>query len=159
MRGNVIDLAIGIIIGSAFTAVVQSLVNDILTPPLGLVIGGVDFSNLTIKMKNYVHKDQPDVVIRYGRFIQTVIYFIIVALVLFGIIKGFTKLHRLAEKRKKDVEKEAANQVEMVPVNEQTQVLREIRDLLAGRAMAMTTSPGPTDNPFETIPNNNLLVE
>jgi large conductance mechanosensitive channel len=69
LRGNVLDLAIGIIIGTAFTNVVKSLVDDIITPPFGLILGGVDFVNLTIKMKNFVYKDQPPVVIRYGKFL------------------------------------------------------------------------------------------
>ncbi len=69
LRGNFLDLAIGIIVGKAFTNVVQSLVDDIITPPFGLILGGVDFVNLTIKMKNFVYKDQPPVVIRYGKFL------------------------------------------------------------------------------------------
>ena len=86
LRGNVLDLAIGIIIGTAFTNVVQSLVDDIITPPFGLILGGVDFVNLTIKMKNFVYKDQPPVVIRYGKFIQTMISFFIVTMTVFSVI-------------------------------------------------------------------------
>ncbi|CAF1045844.1 unnamed protein product [Rotaria sordida] len=80
LQGNVLDLAIGIIIGTAFQSVVKSLVDDIITPPFGLIFDGVDFSNLTIKMKNFVHKDQPPVVIRYGIFIQQIIHLLIMAL-------------------------------------------------------------------------------
>ena len=134
LQGNAFDLAIGIILGSAFTAVVQSLVNDILTPPFGLLFGGVDFSNLTIKMNNFVHKDQPPVVIRYGAFIQTVIYLLIVALVLFFIIKSMNKMHKLAVKRKREEQEQdqqSQQGTELKEANEELAVLKEIRDLLA----------------------------
>lgn len=131
MKGNAFDLAIGIILGNAFTAVVQSLVNDIITPPFGLIFDGVDFANLTIKMKNFIHKDQPPVVIRYGAFIQTIIYLIIVALILFFIVKGMNKLHRLAAKKKRE---EQATELE--EINEELSVLKEIRDLLVKNSPA-----------------------
>ena len=124
-RGNVLDLAIGIIIGTAFTTVVQSLVDDILTPPLGLVLGGVDFVNLTIKMKNFVYKDQPPVVIRYGKFFQAVLSLTIVAFALFFVIKGINQLQTIAQ-RKKETSNESNEQM----VAEEVKVLREIRDLL-----------------------------
>jgi large conductance mechanosensitive channel len=129
LQGNAFDLAIGIIIGNAFNNVVQSLVNDIITPPFGLIFDGVDFSNLTIKMRNFVHSDQPPVLIRYGRFIQTIIYLLIVAFVLFLIVKSINKLHRLAAMRK--VEHQST---ELEEPNEELQVLKDIRDLLAGRS-------------------------
>ncbi|CAF1131228.1 unnamed protein product [Rotaria sp. Silwood1] len=123
LRGNVVDLAIGIIIGTAFTNVVQSLVDDILTPPFGLILGGVDFVNLTIKMKNFVYKDQPPVVIRYGKFIQTIISLLIMAFALFFVIKGINKLRQITTKQKEENIK--------IETNEEVKVLREIRDLLA----------------------------
>ncbi|CAF2483405.1 unnamed protein product [Rotaria sp. Silwood2] len=126
LRGNVLDLAIGIIIGTAFTNVVQSLVDDIITPPLGLILGGVDFVNLTINMKNFVYEDQPPVVIRYGKFIQTIISLCIVALVLFFVIQGINKLHKIARRNKATTEDDLDNEVD-----EEVKVLREIRDLLA----------------------------
>lgn len=126
LRGNVLDLAIGIIIGTAFTAVVQSLVDDIITPPLGLVLGGVDFVNLTIGMKNYIYKDQPPVVIRYGKFLQNIISLVLIALVLFFIVKGINRLHQLAKRQKTG--DEAAIPLEC---SDELRVLREIRDLLA----------------------------
>ena len=128
LRGNVLDLAIGIIIGTAFTAVVQSLVDDVLTPPLGLILGGVDFVNLTIKMKNFVDEDQPPVVIRYGKFFQTIISLFVVALALFFVVKGANKLNQLAKRAAKN----DANE-EGLALNEsdEVKVLREIRDLLA----------------------------
>ena len=119
------DLAIGIIIGTAFTNVVQSLVDDILTPPLGLLLGGVDFVNLTIKMKNFVYKDQKPVVIRYGKFIQTIISLFIVALALFFIVKGINKLHKIAIRKKQNEE------MVHLESSEEVKVLCQIRDLLA----------------------------
>ena len=76
MKGNIVDLAVAVIIGAAFGAIVSSLVDDIITPPFGLFFDGVDFSNLTIKMRNFVRPNQPPVLIRYGRFIQTIIHLI-----------------------------------------------------------------------------------
>jgi large conductance mechanosensitive channel len=125
----VIDLAIGIVVGNVFISVVHSLVDDIIAPPLGLVIGGVDFANLTFKMKNFVYKNQPPVIIRYGKFIQTLISFAIMALTLFFVIKGINSLNRITTNSKK---KEASEDVNMkLEVSEEVQVLREIRDLLA----------------------------
>jgi large conductance mechanosensitive channel len=105
--------------------VVQSLVDDIITPPLGLILGGTDFVNLTVKMKNFVYKNRPPVVIRYGKFIQTIISLFLMAFALFFIIKGINKLHQIAT-RKKQTE-------EMIPLEttDQLKVLCEIRDLLA----------------------------
>jgi large conductance mechanosensitive channel len=125
LRGSVIDLAIGIVIGTAFVNVIQSLVDDIITPPLGLVLGGTDFVNLTIKMKNFVYKNRPPVVIRYGKFIQTIISLILVLLALFLIIKGVNKLNRIASRKKQNEE--------IIPLQttDQLKVLCEIRDLLA----------------------------
>jgi large conductance mechanosensitive channel len=125
-RGNVLDLAIGIVIGTAFTTVVQSLVDDIITPPLGLVLGGVDFVNLTIKMKNFVYKNQPPVVIRYGKFIQSIITLCIVALALFFLIKAINQLYKIAAKKKEKTKIDVK-----IEITEEIKVLREIRDLLA----------------------------
>ena len=84
-RGNVLDMAVGIIMGSAFTAIVTSLVNDILTPLIGLIIGGIDFSSLSITIGSAS--------IAYGSFIQAIINFLLVALSLFLIVKGINKFH------------------------------------------------------------------
>ena len=127
MEGNAFDLAIGLIIGTAFNNVVQSLVNDIITPPFGLFFDGVDFSNLTIKMRNFVRPDQPPVLIRYGRFIQAILYLFIVAFVLFLIVKSINRLHRLASERKAKQQGTVLN-----GTTEELQVLKDIRDLLAG---------------------------
>ncbi len=104
------DLAIGIVIGTVFINVVQSLVDDIITPPLGLVLGGVDFVNLTIKMKNFVYNDQPPVVIRYGKFIQTIISFLIMAMTLFFVIKGINKLNQMTDTRRPENETKIPNE-------------------------------------------------
>ena len=89
-RGNVIDLAVGVIIGGAFSSIVTSLVNNILTPILGLVLGGVDFSNLAITFK--------DTRIEYGMFIQSIIDFLIVAICIFALIKILNKLMNMKKK-------------------------------------------------------------
>jgi large conductance mechanosensitive channel len=128
LRGNVIDLAIGIVIGTAFTNVVKSLVDDIITPPFGFILGGVDFVNLTIKMKNFVYKDQLPVVIRYGKFIQTIITLFIMAFALFFVIKGVNKLHQIVIKKK---QKEENKEIVELETREEIKILCEIRDLLA----------------------------
>ncbi|CAF1422747.1 unnamed protein product [Didymodactylos carnosus] len=139
-RGNVIDLAVGFIIGQAFTNVVQSLVTDIITPPFGLLFDNVDFSNLTVKMRLY-HNNKPPVLLKYGHFIQQVLYFIIVGFALFLII---TIVSKIVKRMKKIREKRHQNKNEMVVIdedvdknakeelveNEQLIVLKEIRDLL-----------------------------
>ena len=135
LRGNVLDLAIGIIIGTAFTNVVQSLVDDIITPPLGLLLGGVDFVNLTINMRNFVYKEQPPVVIRYGKFIQAIISLMIVALALFFVIKGINQLHKIAMRKKEKIEIISANDA-----TEEVKVLREIRDLLTRQSSTTLSS-------------------
>lgn len=88
-RGNVIDMAVGVIIGGAFTAIVNSLVQDILNPILGLITGGVDFSSLCLTIGD----GENPVVFAYGAFISAVINFLLIALVLFLIIKSINKLH------------------------------------------------------------------
>ena len=128
LRGNVLDLAIGIVIGSVFINVVQSLVDDIITPPLGLLLGGVDFGNLTIKMKNFVYENQPPVVIRYGKFLQTVIAFVIMGMTLFLVIKGINRINRITTISGK---MKGSEGVQLhLETSEEVRVLREIRDLL-----------------------------
>ncbi|MDZ7277075.1 large-conductance mechanosensitive channel protein MscL [Pantoea eucrina] len=118
MRGNVVDLAVGVIIGAAFGKIVSSLVANIIMPPLGLLIGGVDFKQFKWVLKP-AQGDVPAVVMEYGNFIQTVFDFIIVAFAIFIAIKLMNKLHK-----KKEVEKPAPK-----PTNEEV-LLTEIRDLL-----------------------------
>lgn len=118
MRGNVVDLAVGVIIGAAFGKIVSSLVANIIMPPLGLLIGGVDFKQFKWVLKP-AEGDIPAVVMEYGNFIQTVFDFIIVAFAIFIAIKVINKLYK-----KKEVEKPAPK-----PTNEEV-LLTEIRDLL-----------------------------
>jgi len=106
--------------------VVQSFVDDLITPPLGFVLGGVDFANLTIQMKNFVYKNQPPVVIRYGKFVQTIISLIIILLALFFLIKAINKLHQITSR--KSQENETMNPL---AAPDQIEVLCQIRDLLA----------------------------
>jgi len=96
MKGNVMDMAVGIIIGAAFGKIVASLVNDVIMPPIGMLIGGVNFSDLAITLKEKVAATAttPEVLVSYGKFLQTVVDFMIVAFVIFIVIKGMNSLHR-----------------------------------------------------------------
>ncbi len=123
MRGNVMDMAIGIILGTAFGKIVSSFVADVLMPPLGLLLGGTDFSNLAITLREAAG-DAPAVVLRYGAFIQTIVDFLIIAFAIFLVVKG---MNRLTEMRKK--EEEAAPKPPPAPSKEEV-LLTEIRDLL-----------------------------
>ena len=96
MRGNVVDMAVGIIIGGAFGKIVSSLVADVIMPPIGVLIGGVNFSNLVIIIKDAV-SDTAAVTINYGKFIQTVFDFLIIAFVIFMVIKGMNSLKKKEE--------------------------------------------------------------
>ena len=119
-KGNVLDLAVGVIIGAAFQKIVTSLVNDILMPIIGMIIGGHDFTDLTLKFK--------DATINYGIFIQNIIDFLLMALCIFLIVKVFNTIKDNAEKKiKKQEEKEEVTEV--VKSNEEL-LLEEIRDLL-----------------------------
>ena len=117
MKGNVIDLAVGVIIGAAFGKIVSSLVADIIMPPLGLLIGGIDFKQFHFVLKE-AHDNIPAVIMNYGVFIQNIFDFLIIAIAIFVAIKLINKLRR---------EKEEAPAV--APTKEVT-LLTEIRDLL-----------------------------
>lgn len=91
MRGSMVDLAIGVIIGAAFGKIVSSLVADILMPPIGMILGGVDFSNLVITLKAAAD-GQPAVLIKYGLFINTIIDFVIISFVIFGVVTVMNRL-------------------------------------------------------------------
>lgn len=119
MRGNVVDMAVGIIIGAAFGKIVSSLVADVIMPPIGLIIGGVDFSNLAVTIKGAAG-DAAAVTISYGKFIQTVLDFVIVAFAIFMVVKGMNSL-------KKKEEEAPAKPPE--PSKEEV-LLAEIRDIL-----------------------------
>ena len=96
MRGNVVDMAVGIIIGGAFGKIVSSLVNDVIMPPIGYLMGNVDFSNLAITLKQQTAEAEA-VTIKYGLFINTVLDFIIVAFAIFMVIKQMNRLKKTEE--------------------------------------------------------------
>lgn len=123
LRGNVIDMAVGIIIGAAFGKIVTSLVNDVMMPPLGLATGGVDFSDKVITLKEAA-ADKPAVVLKYGVFINEIITFVIVAFAVFLLIKGINTARKRFEK-----------QQEAAPVGPTVdqKLLMEIRDELKRR--------------------------
>jgi len=122
MKGNVVDLAVGVIIGAAFGKIVSSLVGDVIMPPIGELIGGVSFSDLAVNLgKDPTGKD---VLLKYGAFLQTIFDFLIIAFVLFIAIKGINRL-------KKPPVAEAAP---APPPARSEVLLEEIRDLLAKRA-------------------------
>jgi large conductance mechanosensitive channel len=91
LKGNVVDMAVGIIIGAAFGKIVTSLVNDMLMPPIGSIIGNVDFSNLAVTLREKT-TDHPAIAVRYGLFINTLIDFLLVAFALFWVVKGMNRL-------------------------------------------------------------------
>lgn len=123
MRGNVVDLAVGVIIGAAFGKIVTSLVNDVIMPPIGYLTGGIDFKNLKILIKEGdPTKKIADVSINYGNFINTLIEFLIIAFCIFMIVKGINSL-----KKPEPVPEPAP---EPGPTKEEV-LLTEIRDLLA----------------------------
>ena len=105
LRGNVMDMAVGIIIGVAFGAIVTSLVNDVIMPPIGLLLGNIDFSNLYINLSGTDYASLSDAraagtpLIAYGAFINTIINFLIIALVIFLMIRGINKMVKMSKKR------------------------------------------------------------
>ncbi len=130
MRGNVVDLAVGVIIGASFTGIVNSLVNDVLMPPVGLALGGVDFANFFLVLKGdravdtlAAAKAAKDVTINYGLFINAIINFLIVAFVLFLLLRQLNKL----------IAPPAAADAPPPPPSEEVLLLREIRDSLKSR--------------------------
>lgn len=121
MRGNVVDMAVGIIIGAAFGKIVSSFVSDVIMPPIGLLLGGADFTDFSIVLK-HATADTPAVTIGYGAFIQTVIDFIIIAAAVFALVKVMNLAHRKHEQA-------AAPAAAPAPTVEE-KLLTEIRDLL-----------------------------
>ena len=127
MRGNVIDMAVGVIIGGAFGKIVSSIVADVIMPPLGLLIGGVNFTDLSIVLRSAEVVDgvqKAAVTLNYGNFIQVVFDFLIIAFCIFMVIKGINKLSDL-----KKTEEEAPVEEAPAPTKEEV-LLTEIRDLL-----------------------------
>lgn len=127
IKGNVIDLAVGTIIGAAFGKIVTSVINDVVMPPIGMLLGGTKFNNLKIVLK-HAYKDvsgaeQPEVALMYGNFIQTAVDFTILAFIIFLMVKAINKLKRKQEET-------PAPPAE--PTNEE-KLLAEIRDLLKNK--------------------------
>ena len=126
MRGNVVDMAVGIIIGGAFGKIISSFVSDVLMPPLGLLLAGLDFKDMLYVMKEAVMQGEeiivPAVTLNYGMFIQNIIDFLIIAFAIFMAIKGMNSM-----KRKEEVAEEVA--APPAPTKEE-ELLAEIRDLL-----------------------------
>lgn len=129
-RGNVVDMAVGVVIGGAFGKIVTSFVNDILMPPLGMLLGGVDFTDLKLMLKEGVLDEAGEVVgevtLNYGIFIQSVVDFLIIAFAIFMVIKGINKM-----KREKPAEPEAPEAP--APKPDDVVLLEEIRDLLRNK--------------------------
>ena len=126
MRGNVVDLAVGVVIGAAFGKIVTALVDKVIMPPIGLLIGGVDFSKLGIVLKeasvDAAGAEVPAVVLAYGEFINAVIQFIIVAFAIFLVVKFINRLRRK--------QAEAPAPQKPAEPSEEVKLLREIRDSL-----------------------------
>ena len=120
MRGNVIDLAVAVIIGGAFGKIVASFVSDVLMPPIGLLLGGAEFTDLVIVLKEARGEDIPAVTMTYGVFLQNVVDFLIIAFVIFMMIRTINKM------KKKEAEKPAPPP----EPSKEEQLLTEIRDLL-----------------------------
>lgn len=119
MRGSVVDMAVGIIIGAAFGKIVSSFVNDVIMPPIGLLVGGIDFSDLVLTLKAAT-ESAPAVVLKYGTFINTVIDFVIIAWAIFMVIKAMNTLKK----------KEEAKPAAPPKPSEEVVLLAEIRDIL-----------------------------
>lgn len=130
-RGNVMDLAVGIIIGAAFTAIVNSLVNDLINPLIGFIVGGIDFSAYQLSLGEGEHA----ATFRYGAFLTAVINFLIIAWVVFMLVKGVNKVRSAVDTSEKAPEE--------APGPTQEEVLIEIRDILKDRTDALPPPPAP----------------
>ncbi|HIP83278.1 MAG TPA: large-conductance mechanosensitive channel protein MscL [Desulfocapsa sulfexigens] len=122
IKGNVVDMAVGIIIGAAFGKIVSSFVADVIMPPIGVLLGGVDFTNLAFTVKEAAG-EMPAVVISYGQFIQTIVDFTIVAFAIFIAVKAINSLKKKEEEKPEEAPEPSAEEV----------LLTEIRDLLKER--------------------------
>ena len=122
MRGNVVDMAVGVVIGAAFGKIVTSLVNDVIMPPIGVLIGGVDFSDLKIVIQEAT-ADAAAVTVNWGNTVQTILNFMIVAFAIFMVVKGMNNL----KKKEEEAPAEPAK-----PSNEEV-LLTEIRDALKNK--------------------------
>lgn len=135
-RGNVLDLAVGVIIGGAFGTITTSLTSDVIMPVVSIFLGGIDFSQMKLVLPNLfgVISDTPNT-LNYGNFINAVINFLILAFVVFCIVKFFNAAHDKAEAaRKKEKESEAPAAPETPPAPTEAELLADIRDLLRAQA-------------------------
>ncbi len=140
-RGNVMDMAVGVIIGGAFTKIVNSLVSDVITPALGKVTGGVEFSDMKVVLEaevpevlneagEVVTAAVPEVAIRYGVFLDAIINFLLIAICVFAMVKVINTIKEKAEALKKKEEEKAAEEAPAPAPDPQLELLTEIRDLL-----------------------------
>ncbi len=129
MKGNVVDMAVGVVIGAAFGKIVSSLVNDIIMPLVGALIGNVDFTTLSVTLRQAVMDGEtvvkPAVTLTYGNFIQTLVDFLIIAFSIFMVVKGLNKMKDMVKKEEKP-----APAPEEPATPEDILLLREIRDSL-----------------------------
>ena len=135
VKGNMIDMAVGIIIGGAFGKIVTSLVSDIIMPPIGLLVGGVNFTDWNVVLKEAVMENgeviTPALTLNYGNFIQVLFDFLIIALSIFFVIRGINKMKEMTSKKKAE-EEAAAPAPEPEPTKEEI-LLTEIRDILKNK--------------------------
>ena len=135
VKGNMIDMAVGIIIGGAFGKIVTSLVSDIIMPPIGLLVGGVNFTDWNVVLKEAVMENgeviTPALTLNYGNFIQVLFDFLIIALSIFFVIRGINKMKEMTSKQRAE-EEAAAPAPEPEPTKEEI-LLTEIRDLLKNK--------------------------
>ena len=122
MRGNVVDMAVGIVIGGAFGKIVSSFVNDVLMPPIGMLMGGVDFKDLAVVLKAAT-EDAAAVTLNYGSFIQTVLDFVIIAFAIFMVVKAMNSMKK----------KEEAAPAAPAKPSAEVELLTEIRDSLKNK--------------------------
>jgi large conductance mechanosensitive channel len=122
-RGSVIDMAVGLIMATYFGAIVKSLVNDIIMPPVGMLLGGVDFSSLKFIIQE-AQGEQAEVALQYGLFINTILTFLIVSFAIFMVVKTYNKMQDKMQKKEEEVKK-----TDPIPTKEEV-LLTEIRDLL-----------------------------
>ena len=128
-RGNVMDMAVGVVVGGAFTAIVNSLVGDIINPLIGKLFGGVDLSEAKVVLTEAT-EETAEVAIRYGALIQTIINFIIVALCIFTVVRGINRLKDKMQKEEEAAAEEETKEEEPAEPSEEILLLREIRDSL-----------------------------
>jgi len=122
-RGSVIDMAVGLIMATYFGAIVKSLVNDIIMPPVGMLLGGVDFSSLKFIIQE-AQGEQAEIALKYGLFINTILTFLIVSFAIFMVVKTYNKMQDKMQKKEEEVKK-----TDPIPTKEEV-LLTEIRDLL-----------------------------